>query len=212
MSDKNDVERKHHKSKSVVTKYLTSCITYLVIMLAVTVAAVFILLTPVTNVVHKAEDAAPMNVGDIEISSDAQMTAFDVKTSNIGDYAADIECEKRGLSCRAYLGLNRASSRRGAGISMPGSFFTEDGATVVAGCDETYFAALKYIEKGDVLTVTTTQGTLTYKVKDAYYKNGTPDTDNVGGDLMMYSSFSAFSQNADKCYYVIADKVHGEGK
>ncbi|MDD6728878.1 MAG: hypothetical protein PUE08_06655 [Eubacteriales bacterium] len=209
MSEKSGKSKS--KGKNIVKDYVLSTVIFLVIALAVTVAVIFAAMKPVTSLVHEAENAASISVGDVQVKPAKEMTAFDYDTTEYGTYVARIVCEDRGLDTAVYRGLNRASTRCGAGLSGKGAFFTDDDTAIAAGCDETYFSALKYVEKGDVITVFTADTVVKYKVSDAYYDTDDTDFDSLQGDLVLYSVFSEFSDNAGKCYYVFADKISQEG-
>lgn len=212
MSEKSEKRKKHrNKRKNIVKDYILTNIVFLAILLAVTVGVVFGALKPVTEVVHKAESEAGMKVRDISISEDAEMTSYSKESSKYGDCIAAVICESRGLNTPVYLGLNRVSARYGAGMSGEESFFSEEGRAVVAGYDETYFGPLKYVEKGDIITVVTADGEINYKVKDAFFESSEMNPESNNSDLVLYSSFSDFSESAGKCFYVFADKVSGEG-
>lgn len=212
MSEKNGKSKKHsHKPKNIVKDYVLTNIVFLVILLAVTVGVIFGALKPVTAVVHKVEAAADMKVGDITLDKAAKMKSYSKENAEYGDYVANITCESRGINTPVYLGLNRVSARYGVGLSSENSFFTEKGRAVVAGYDETYFGSLKYMEKGDIITVTTADGEVAYEVKDAFYESSDMSLDGINNDLVLYSSFSDFSENSGKFYYVFADKINGEG-
>lgn len=212
MSERSEKKEKHsHKRKNIVKEYVLTNTIFIVIALAFAISALFAVFDPAAAFVHKVENACGMSIGDVEIDKSAAMTAYDENATQYGDYVADILCESRGLNTPVYAGINRVSARYGAGWSMKTDFFASQGSAVAAGYDETYFASLKYIEAGDRITVTTAKGDLSYQVTDAYYESTDLNVDDAQSDLVLYSSFSDFSENAGKCYYVFADKISGEG-
>lgn len=212
MNEKIEKSKNHsHTPKNVVKDYVLTNIVFLVILLAVTIGGIFIALKPVTAVVHKAEAQASMKVRDVTVDASAEMSRYGDENIQYGNYIARVFCDEKGLNTAVYLGLNRVSARYGAGLAWNSDFFTADGKAVVAGYDETYLSALKYVEIGDVITVSTADGTVTYKVKDAFYESSQMSLDNTKCNLVIYSAFSDFSDNAGKCYYVFADKISGEG-
>lgn len=211
MSEKNEKRKKHsNKPKNIVKDYVLTNIVFLAILLAVTVGVIFGTIKPVTAYVHKIESEADMKVGDIVIDRNSDMIPYSKENAQFGDFIANITCESKGLNTSVYLGLNRVSARYGAGLSSDNSFFTETGTAVVAGYDETCFGSLKYIEKGDIITVTTADSEISYKVKDAFFESINADLSSAKNDLVVYSSFSDFSENSGKFYYVLADKINGE--
>ncbi|MCD7797246.1 MAG: hypothetical protein LUG95_06510 [Clostridiales bacterium] len=160
-----------------------------------------------TSAVHKLENAMPMDVCDVTVN-DGEIA--EIESADFGNYVADIECADCGLNTKVYLGYNRVSARYGAALLSTVGLFNDD-TTIATGYDETYFASLKYLEKGDVITVTTISGEISYKVTDAYYDSESVSLDDVGSDLALYLYFSDFSDNNGKCFYIFADKVTGEG-
>lgn len=211
MSEKKGKRKKHkNKPKNIVNDYVLTNVVFLSILLVVTVCIIFGTIKPVTAFVHKIESQANMKVGDIVIDRNSDMIPYSKENSQFGDFVANLTCESKGLNTSVYLGLNRASTRYGAGLSSTDSFFTETGTAVVSGYDETYFGSLKYLEIGDKITVTTADSVITYEVKDAYYESGGVDLSSAKNDLVIYSTFSDFSENSGKFYYVLADKINGE--
>ncbi|MGN1328136.1 MAG: sortase domain-bontaining protein [Eubacterium sp.] len=212
MSEKNENRKKHiKKSKNIVKDYVLTNIVFLIILLAVTIGVIFGALKPVTALVHKVESVANMQNGDISVKENSEIVPYSKESSEYGDCVANITCESRGLNTSVYVGLNRVSARYGVALARKGCFFTENGTAIVAGYDETYFGPLKYLEKGDVITVTTADREVTYKVDDAFYESSEMRLEGINNDLVLYSSFSDFSENTGKCYYVFADKIDREG-
>lgn len=211
MSEKSDKSGKHiSKRKNIIKDYFLDNIVFLFILIVITIAVIFAAIKPVTELVHRAEAASPMEVKDVDIKDSFDITSYDPEKTEYGDCVANITCEDIGLNTYVFFGLNRVSMRKGAGLHGKGSFFTEKGLAIAAGYDETYFAALKYIEQGDIITVSTADGTTSYKVSDAYYESRDLNLDNTRNELVLYSYFSNFSDNAGKCFYVFADKISGE--
>lgn len=212
MSENDEKSRVHSaKHKNIVKDYVLTTAIFLAVSLVVTIAVIFATIKPVTALVHKVESATPMSIGDIEVKNTEEMSVFDNGNTEYGEYIANICCDEKGLNASVFRGLNRISARYGAGLSGNGCFFTEEGTAVAGGYDETYFASLKYVEKNDIITVLTADSKITYKVFDVYFDNTDLDLSSANSDLVVYSLFSDFSDNAGKCCYVFADKISEEG-
>lgn len=201
-------KHKNHKITNAVLEYAVKNGVHILIGLAVIIPAVFLLLNPVTSLVHKAEEKMPKTVRDVEIIFSAEPVDISNPDSvEYGSYIADIVCEKRGINTPVYFGLNRASMRYGIGLSGNGAVFDDSQKTIAAGWDETYFSALKLVEKGDVFEVKTKNANLKYKVREAFYSDSPQEAEGCDGQLVLYSIFSDFSDKNGKCFYVIADRV-----
>ncbi|MGN1123543.1 MAG: hypothetical protein ACI4RR_04310 [Eubacterium sp.] len=201
-------KHKNHKITNAALEYTVKNSVHLIIALAVIIPAVFLLLNPVTSIVHKAEEQMPRAVRDVEIEPSAEPA--DISNPELieyGSYVADIVCEKKGINTPFYYGLNRVSMRYGAGLSGNGAVFDDSEKTIVAGWDEECFSALKLVEKGDIFEVDTKDAKLKYVVKKAFFAESTGDVDGKAGQLVLYSIFSDFSENSGKCFYVVADRV-----
>lgn len=199
-------KHKHYKQKNIIAEYVTRAFIYVLIAMVLAVIAVVAAMKPVSALVHKAEAAMPYTVTDVEIQDADRLVSVDNVYS--GDAVAKLTCDKRGISCTVFYGLNRATMRNGVGLHSKHSFFGNDDITVVAGYDEGCFSELKYVEKGDAIIVTTADKTIKYKVKDTFFDNkSNPSVEKENGDLIIYSSFSDFSQHRDECFYVLAREV-----
>lgn len=207
MSGENEKgKHKQYKQKNIIAEYVIRTFIYVLIAMVLAVIAVVAAMKPVSALVHKAEAAMPYSVSDIEIQDENRLVPVDDVYS--GDALAKLTCDKRGISCTVFYGLNRASMRNGAGLLSKRSLFGNDDITIVAGYDEGCFSQLKYVEKGDTIIVTTTDKTIKYKVKDAFFDSkSNPSVEKENGALILYSSFSDFSQHSDECFYVLAREV-----
>lgn len=207
MNEKNEKRKSYkHKQRNILKDYFLYNFVFLLVLTAITVGVIFTAIKPVTAFVHKAEAAAPMSVADLEVKKSVQLEKYSPEKTEYASYVANITCQSRGLNAPVYLGLNRVSARNGVGVDSK-AFFTENKTSVVAGYDETYFGALKYLEIGDELVVSTADAEIKYIVTDCGYDTQKTDFNDVKSDIVLYSSFSDFSNNFGKCFYVFADKT-----
>ena len=204
--------RKKHKS-NIFQDYIKYILSFLIIALAVFIAAILIAMKPVTQQVYKIEDSLNMQVRDVVINDSHYPSDDNADADTYGDKIGNVTIENRGLNCDIYYGANRASMRYGAGFFNDKNDFGSGKLSVIKGYDETYFSSLKYVQKGDVITVTTNNGEYRYRVTDAKYIDESTQTyqsDDID-TLVFYSIFSDFSDHAGERFYVFADRIDGEG-
>lgn len=199
---------KHHRRNNGAYDYFVKTFLFVFIVSALAAVVAFAAFKPISSAVHKVEAALSMNSRDFELN-----TAEIVPIKNVSpcDQVAQLVCKDKGINVPVFYGLNRVSLRGGAGLSSKHSFFSDDDITVIAGYDETYFAALKLVSPGDIFTVTVADKTIKYKVKKALFDNETnPNLGHGKDQLVIYSIFSEFSEHSEECFYVLADKVSEE--
>lgn len=210
---------KRTRKKGLFQNYVIYIISFLIIALAVFVAALFIAEKPVTEFVHKLEDSLNMNVRDVQINDDSYYLngTDDISASkiNYGDKIGNISIESCGVNCSVYYGSNRASMRYGTGLAEDSISLDNDSKVkFVKGYDETYFAGLKYAEIGDIITVDTNIGKYEYRITDAKYIDADASAyQSEDYDMLVLCSIcSDFSDHSGECFYVFADRINGEDR
>lgn len=204
---------KKHRRKAV-NEYALKTISYLIIMLAVTVAAVFLLIKPVTELVHRVESYVPMEVRDIQLDDSTYNPSDEKKDLIQYDYGAKIgviTSDSFGLNSSIYCGANRASMSEGVGFDKKSGLIGDNGTTVIAGYLESSFSALEYAEVGDELNITTSYGNFRYRITDIQYSQSEESSlKNSGSALVLCAVCSEFSQHSGENLIVFADKADGE--
>ena len=204
---------KKQKKSSIFQDYIKYILSFLMISLAVFIAAIIFAMKPVSDNIHKVENKLNMQVRDIVIN-DSHYLDEDVSEDNYGDKIGNVSIENRGLNCGIYYGANRVSMRYGAGFLSESNDIGSGGVSVIQGIDETYFSSLKYVEKGDVVTVATNNGKYYYRVTDTKYIDA--DTQAYQSDdmdrLVLCGICSDLSEHAGEYFYVFADRINGEVK
>lgn len=204
---------KKHK-KSIFQDYFKYILSFLIIALAVFIAAILIAMKPVTEQVNKIENRLNMQVRDIVVNDSHYPSNENISEDNFGDKIGNVTIENRGLNCDIYYGANRVSMRYGAGFLSEDNDFDSGKVSVIMGYDETYFSSLKHTVKDDIVTVTTNNGEYRYRVTDTKYIDAntqayqSDDTDM----LVLCSICSDLSGHAGKYFYVFADRIDGEGR
>ncbi|MCH5320976.1 MAG: sortase [Eubacterium sp.] len=203
--------RKKHKS-NIFQDYIKYILSFLIIALAVFIAAILIAMKPVTQQVNKIENSLNMQVRDVVINDSHYPSDDSASADTYGDKIGNVTIENCGLNCDIYYGSNRVSMRYGAGFLNDKNDFASGKMSVIKGYDETYFSSLKYAQKGDIVTVTTNNGEYRYRVTDTkYIDENTQAYQSEDIDmLVLYSIFSDFSDHAGERFYVFADKIIGE--
>lgn len=203
--------KRHHRK--AVNEYAFKTISYLIIMLAVTVAAVFLLIKPVTELVHKVESYVPMEVRDIQLDDSTYNPSGekDLKQYDYGAKIGVITSDSFGLNSSIYCGANRASLAEGVGFDKKSGIIGDNGTTVIAGYLESSFSALEYAKVGDELNITTSYGDFRYRITDIQYSRSEESSlKNSGCALVLCAVCSEFSQHSGENLIIFADKVDGE--
>lgn len=206
---------KRNRRRNAVNEYAFKTASYLIIMLAVTIAAVFVLIDPVTELVHKVEAYVPMEVRDIvlddstyNISSDKKMSETEYK---YGEKIGVITSDSFGLNSGIYCGANRVSMSEGVGLQKSDGLIGGSDAIVIAGYMEGAFSPLEYAENGDLLNISTSYGNFTYKISSVQYLKDTDSSfNNSGSALVLCGICSDFSQHVGERLIVFADRADGE--
>lgn len=209
----NGSNRKHRRR--AVNEYALKTVSYLIILLAVTVAAVFILIKPVTELVHKVESYVPMEVRDIELNDSTYNLSLDEKMSETeykyGEKIGVITSDSFGLNSSIYCGANRVSMSEGVGFHKNSGPIGSSDTTVITGYMQGAFSTLEFAEKGDVLNISTSYGNFTYKISDVnYFKDNDSSFKNSGSALVLCGICSDFSQHSGENLIVFADIADGE--
>lgn len=205
MSDEKHKMHKHKGRQSVLPEYFLTTFIFVIIMLALSIAAISAAMEPVSEIVHKVENAASKYVRDVALTENNNDSVIDY-----GEHIADIACENTGLNFKVFYGANRVSFREGAGLSAEYALFGEGKTVVIAGYDKTYLSALKSTEKDDIITVAADDKIYEYKVTRVAVLDKSADLvrDESSDSLVIYSMFSDFSANSDKRFCVFADKIN----
>lgn len=206
---------KRNRRRNAVNEYAFKTASYLIIMLAVTIAAVFVLIDPVTELVHKVEAYVPMEVRDIVLDD----STFAPSDSENGDAAAYsygekigvITSDSFGLNSSIYCGANRVSMSEGVGFHKNSGPIGGSDTTVITGYMEGAFSPLEYAENGDLLSISTSYGNFTYKISSVQYLKDTDSSfNNSSSALVLCGICSDFSQHVGERLIVFADRADGE--
>ncbi|MCM1114309.1 MAG: sortase [Clostridium sp.] len=215
MGDNTDKKR---KNKRAYAHYIIQTACFLAVLLVITVLTIFVAIKPVTELVNKVEANFDMQVGDIVLNENTYQPLSETSVNPdtlqyvFGDKIANISSSDFGLNCSVYFGGNRASLSAGVGFSGDTSLFGLGKVSRVVGYDETYFSSLRYADKGDVITVTTSYGVYDYRVKEVKYIDAAKDAykDNGSDMLVLCSMCSDFSVHRGENLYVFADRIDKE--
>lgn len=205
---------KKHRRKAV-NEYALKTVSYLIIMLAVTVAAVFVLIKPVTELVHKVESYVSMEARDIVLDDGTYNLSVDEKSDltdyNYGAKIGVITSDSFGLNSSIYCGANRMSMAKGVGFDKRSGLIGGDGTSVITGYMESSFSSLEYAKEGDELNITTPYGDFRYRITDVQYSEKTEGSfKNSSSSLVLCGICSDFSQHSSENLIVFADKADGE--
>lgn len=206
---------KRNRRRKAVNEYSLKTASYLIIMLAVTIAAVFVLIAPVTELVHKVEAYVPMEVRDI-VLDDSTFAPSDSENGDAAEYdygekIGVITSDRFGLNSSIYCGANRVSMAEGVGFQKNSGLIGGSDTTVIAGYMEGAFSPLEYAENGDVLNISTSYGDFTYKISNVqYFKDTDSSFNNSGSALVLCAICSDFSQHCGERLIVFADRADGE--
>lgn len=211
MSETGKHSSKKHKSKNVLKEYISSIIVFIAISLVIIIPATVVVFPVASRLVHRVEDAYSMDIEDIELNEN--LADYENGEINYGDRVATLKCSDKGINCSVFYGMNRVSSRNGVGISTSSSAIGQAGNTAISGYDETYLSALKLVEKGDEITITTKNKRYTYKVKSIIKREKGDSTIEELDDknqLVLYSVSSSFTKDSYRYLYAICDYVGEE--
>ena len=204
---------KKHGRKGGIAQYFIKTLCYLLILLAVTVATVFITINPVTQLVHKIEDRFPMGVNDIQLNDMAyqplSVDSVDSMAYSYGDKLAVISSDDFGLNCPVYYGANRVSMEQGVGFSSETDLFADKGISLVVGYMQSCFSSLEYAQVGDLINVVTNYGEFSYRVYSIEYIDESKQAyKDIGSDrLVLCGLTSDFSEHSKESLYVFCELV-----
>lgn len=122
--------------------------------------------------VYQAQETLSISIADYQPDDTyfnecrKEGTAQTAQGLKAADKVAEIECNNAAVICDVYYGINRASKRNGAGVSVKSKLFGGGGQIHIDGDSSGAFKALSNVEKGDVFTVTTSSGEYQYTVKE----------------------------------------------
>lgn len=206
---------KRNRGRNAVNEYAFKTASYLIIMLAVTIAAVFVLIDPVTELVHKVEAHVSMEARDIVLDDSTYNPSADKNGEapkyNFGEKIGVITSDSFGLNSSIYCGANRISMADGVGFHSESGIIGGDDSTVITGYMEGAFSPLEYAENGDVLNISTSYGEFSYKISSVQYlKNNDSSFNNSASDLVLCGICSDFSQHSGERLIVLADIADGE--
>ena len=164
-------EKKHSHRQKSPNDFAKTVVIFVCVELIIVVGAIIGVNKTACNAVHKLEAAMPKSVMDLQINPNQDTyVSLDSKELDYGSFVADIIVEKRGIEAPVYYGLNRASLRYGAGVSIDenANAFGDNANTFIASYDETYFKSLKYVKSSDKVKVKTADKTIIYKAVDVF--------------------------------------------
>ncbi len=156
----------------------------------------------------------PVEVEDVEEQEDVLKLA-DIEYPSYGTRYGQMSCERIQLDAPLYMGDSNAILKVGVGQYL-GSFIPGYGRPIMlaAHCT-TFFAPFEYIEKGDVVTVTTSYGVYQYEITDVkVVEPPFDDAYNLAQEkeqLIMYTCypFKLLSGSREKRLFVYGDKIAG---
>ena len=102
------------------------------------------------------------------------VTEHDGETSETGEFIrpvfgemyAIIKCDVFGVDVPVYWGSSSELFEKGACQASGSVLIGDSGNSVISAHEDTYFASLKSLEEGDIITVNTNYGEFIYRVKE----------------------------------------------
>lgn len=169
--------------------------------------------------VHGVQSTLSKDVGDMEVienmkPSPVTFGLVDKPKVVGGQHFGIIRCEKIDLECSVFYGVNRVTLRSGAAAvnsySLPG--FGE--TTLVTGYNSTCFKNLHKLQKGDLISFSTSWGLFDYRVTDTEVMTQEDAIDFRELDreiLVLFCNYpnEPFAHYGDQRYYVICEKASG---
>lgn len=206
---KEDKKEKKYK-KGVFRNYLVYIIGFVSVAVLVMLCAIGAVNKPATDFVHRLEKEFSIEIRDIQVNNN---NFSKDKKLELCDKIGSITVESIGVNCDIYYGANRVSYRNGAGFDTDSQFFGEGEVSVIKGFEETVFSNLKHIEEEDIITVKSGDNSYTYSVVTAEYSSTdlTKSAAEYGESLVICSICSDFSEHSGESFYVIAQRIKGEG-
>ncbi|MBE5958518.1 MAG: class D sortase [Lachnospiraceae bacterium] len=138
-----------------------------------------------------------------------------------GDMYGQIYCEKAGINAPLYSGDDKNILSIGVGTYVGENFPGQGKVILTSAHDTTYYAGLKDLKNGDIVSVKTVYGEYSYEVYDSKIINIKESVDyksNVSGEvLIMYTCypFGKINTQRDERYFVYAkltEKGENDGK
>lgn len=140
------------------------------------------------------------------------------KEPSFGDHYATISCEDIGLNAPLYYGDTKEIFEKGAGQYIGSGLIGSNRPTLIGGHDSTYFAPLEEIKKGNIINMTTSDGTYKYKVSDIKIGKSSDaslyDLAEEKEKLILYTCYpfgKGYRDNSQR-YYVYADRIDNTDK
>lgn len=148
-------------------------------------------------------------------SSKYKVPSDTLKWPKNGERYGKITCERIDMEAPLFMGDGFMILRQGVG-QFAGSFIPGYGKPILlAGHSMTFFAPLEDIEKGDIVTITTSYGVYKYKVTGSKITgasgSGAYDLKQDKEQLIMYTCypFTLLSGSRRQRYFVYADLISG---
>jgi len=154
------------------------------------------------------------NLVQTETSIDNTVDENDIRFPKYGMRYAQIESEKAKESIPLYFGDGTDILKLGAGQYIGSSLPGYGRPILIGGHNNSYFAFLQYLKRGETITIRTNYGEYVYKVTETFVASKDAkwvyDADHNGEKLVLYTCypFSALFLT-DERYFVYADKVSG---
>lgn len=186
-------------------------IVFVLIAMIVAVPVFLKLFGVLTDTVHKAQATMALSIADYQPDDTyfneckKEGTAQTAEGLKIADKVAEIECDNAAVGCDVYYGINRASKRAGAGLSVKSKLFGGGGQIHIDGDSSSCFKALSNVKKGDVFTVKTAEAEYKYTVKEIV--TAQEYTGKVNGEYLLItteSSHDLFAHQSKEKLMVVA--------
>ncbi len=196
MSDKTPSNRKirsSNRAKRSLLTYFTTPLIYILVLLIVAIPVGKYALNYAVNVVHEIQQTLTIGFYDYEVDS--------------SEIIAQITCEEKGLECDLYRGISRQHLLVGASLSTEGGNLGETKQNIW-GYYNVAFTALKNVEVGDVITISTTADNFNYCVFKVEVSDSLSE-EEYDVVFATHQNNGAFSNFGDKIIYVYANLVDG---
>ena len=217
MNDEKEVKKtsKQHKSRSQVAHYIYKPVIYVLIASIVIIPFVIGAYGVGSKIIKNNESFDHIDSYDVEVIDNgvdfSTVTSGQVKVGEIleNEKFGKIVCERVGINCKVYKGVNRTVLRNGAGAlsGLPGV----NDAVQVVGYNTTVFKNLNDVVAGDTIVFETTYGLYTYSVTQTIvtelFDVGTLSGENIV--LACKSGNGVFSNYNEQQLYVVAQLVSG---
>lgn len=135
----------------------------------------------------------------------------EIQTPTYGEVYAHIICERIELDKDIYYGDDEKLLKKGLGQYEESHLFGEGNVILIAGHNGTHFKAIRNVEVGDTLTVTTNYGTFTYEVQNTEIRYASDfkesELSSDSEKLIMYTCYPFNSLSTDRRFFVYASLI-----